>query len=312
MDKPVKFLILFCFAVSTLFLLTLFMVNRHLIKFVDRNYTQNKVLRISDEIHDQIELVFLGADYISRDQFIQNWLASESDRDILDRYLEEYISILGCDAIDVASTGSGLVYQSAGTTVLLDKENERDAWFFDLQSSEQRWGTELFYDSLKGTLYIYYNVKILDQQGENLGVLGFLLSYDNLSSILTQFEDDGISAYITDSKGEILVHGDQSQIGNITIYDYFGKLQEYSSPELSGNKEHASGTSYVRYIGKMDACLIVEQGRSFARFSHMSIVLLSFLFWGISFLLGFVLYRNFTTHCPQEQGKKGRIPRLLK
>ena len=160
-------------------------------------------------------------------------------------------------------------------------------------------GTELFYDSLKGVLYIYYNVKILDQKGNNLGVLGFLLSYDNLSRILTQFEDDGISAYITDSKGEVLVHGDQSQIGSITIYDYFGKLQDYSSPELSGNKEHASGSSYVRYIEKMNAYLIVEQGRHFARYSHVIIVLISFLFLGISFLLGSVLYQRFTLHSPR-------------
>ena len=299
MDRPVKFLMLYCFLISAFFLLTLLTLNRHLIKLVDRNFTLNKVLRISDEIQDQIEQVFLGADYISRDYFIQDWLSTESDRDILDSYLEEYISILGCDAIDVASAGSGLVYQSAGTTVLLDPENERDAWFFDFQNSEQPWGTELFYDSLKGVLYIYYNVKILDKQGNNLGVLGFLLSYDNLSRILIQFEDDGISAYITDSKGEILVHGDQSQIGSITIYDYFGKLQDYSSPELSGERESGSGSSYVRYIEKMNAYLIVEQGRHFARYSHVIIVLISFMFLGISFLLGSVLYQKFTLYSPR-------------
>ena len=140
MDRPVKFLMLYCFVISAFFLLTLLTLNRHLINLVDRNFTLNKVLRISDEIQDQIEQVFLGADYISRDYFIQDWLSTESDRDILDSYLEEYISILGCDAIDVASAGSGLVYQSAGTTVLLDPENERDAWFFDFQNSEQPWG----------------------------------------------------------------------------------------------------------------------------------------------------------------------------
>lgn len=284
--------------VSTSFLFLIYIISLFLFQLnspVRNNVSQDKCTDITNHISSLLDPVFRGADLMSRDPFIQDWLTGEKNRASLDRYLKEHIELIGCDAIDVASALSELVYQSAGTQVHMEQDNERDSWYYDFQESDKPWGTELFYDSLKGILYIYYNVKIFDTDGITLGVLGFLISYSSFSDVLSKYENENLIAYIIDSKGEILIHPDQRQIGNITIYDYYGKLQSDSgSSDKSGSVSSGviNRAPHSHYLEKLDVYLVVEQIRQPIWLIFITFIIFMLLFWCLSVLsIGFFYKR---------------------
>ncbi|OQY31363.1 MAG: hypothetical protein B6241_14280 [Spirochaetaceae bacterium 4572_59] len=290
-----KFLILSTFFLSMVYIIGLILIFIQFNSSARNNVCQDKCSNITDHISSLLDPVFRGADFMSQDPFIQDWLTGEKNRESLDSYLQDHVKLIGCDAIDVASSLSDIVYQSAGTQVNMEQDNERDSWYYDFQESDKSCGTELFYDSLKGILYIYYNVKIFDTDGTNLGVLGFLISYSSFSDVLSKYENENLTAYIINSKGEILIHPDQRQIGNITIYDYYGKLQSDSSSFNESGLVSSGGrnqVSHSHYLEKLDVYLVTEQTQNPFQQNLITFTILMLLLWFLSFFIIKTVHRR--------------------
>lgn len=224
--------------------------------------------RINLALEAYLEPILRGAEVAASQDFLIDWLKNKSDRTTLDKYLSTQIELIGCEAIDLASVESKIVYQSAGTTVRMEQGNERDLWFYDFMESETDRSNEFFYDSLEGILYLYHNIKLYDASHQVMGVMGILIRYDQVSEILSLFSDEGIEAYFTDKSGEIIIHSDQRQIGNVAIYDYYGLLQR--AEELGGSTRmiesgSTDGDSSISYFEALDSYLVVEQNISSLR-----------------------------------------------
>ncbi|MBF9016374.1 MULTISPECIES: cache domain-containing protein [unclassified Oceanispirochaeta] len=229
---------------------------------------RDRANRINLALEAYLEPILRGAEVAASQDFLIDWLKNEGDRTTLDKYLSTQIELIGCEAIDLASVESEIVYQSAGTTVRMEKGNERDLWFYDFMESETDRSNEFFYDSLEGILYLYHNIKLYETSHQIVGVMGILIRYDQVSELLSLFSDEGIEAYFTDKSGEIIIHSDQRQIGNVAIYDYYGLLQR--AKELGGSTEMIEsgsndGDSSIFYFESLNSYLVVEQNISSLR-----------------------------------------------
>lgn len=246
------------------------------------------------ELTGYITPIMRAAEAVARDKALTDWLEGTGSREALDRYLKKAIRLVDCEAIDIASGADEVVYQSAGTTVKMDPEKSRDQWYYDLLNSPEESNIELFYDSLEGILYIYYNVKIFNPEGQYLGVLGATIRYNRIAGILEKYKDRGVTAYLIDEAGNISIHPDQRLIGEVPIYDYFGFLQKSETASQEENKRKAlieSGQGNITYIEALDSYLITEQkkGLLFWQISKPEVIFILLLL-GI-LLVEFLFYR---------------------
>ncbi len=211
---------------------------------------------IYNSLSSHLKPITVGGELLSKNQYLIELLKSEIDKDELYSFISKNIELMDCDGLDIVASKSLTCYQTGGTQVVMEEGNDRDKWYFDLLSSGQNWSTEMYYDSNYGVLYIYYNIIVKDVDDTVLGVLGFLISYDSISKELGKFLDKGIVAYLVDDKGVIYLHPDQSKIGAIDIYDYYGLLQKSTSTEHT--QEIKSSKRFLHKLDKIDGFLVVE------------------------------------------------------
>ena len=191
-------------------------------------------------------------------RFLSDWIGSPRVREALDTYLEDLAERTGCDALDFASSQTEIVYQSAGTEVKMSPQTPRDSWYYNFTGSENDEDYELFYDSLKGKLYIYYNQKVYKPSGDFIGVLGYLIPYEEVSGILKQYSHGWLqTAFLVNYRGETILHPDQSKIGELNIYDYFGLLQKgtegYNLSTLQPGRART-----VKKVDYLDSFLVLD------------------------------------------------------
>lgn len=258
----IKLLIVHVCLLSLLFWGFLLWQNRQCLRYIEDTKISAKAESIEQALKAYLDPIVRSAEVLASQGFISEWLLAGGDRGSLNQYLASHVPLIGCDAIDIASCRTEIVYQTGGTQVQMDPENERDLWYYDFMSSDKVRNTEYFYNSLEGILYIYHNIKLFDPEDRPLGIIGILLRYDQITAILTEYEGNDIESYFMNDRGEIVIHPDQTKIGSVAIYDYYGLLQAGQPEEACAfpTGEPGKGISrYVSYIKELDAYLVVEQ-----------------------------------------------------
>ena len=207
--------------------------------------------------------ILRSAEVMVSQGYIADWIERQGSREELDSYLADHIPLIGCDTIDIASSLNETVYQTGGTETVMSPDNERDFWYYDFMDSEESSNIEFFYNSLEGRLYIYYNHKIFNQDESPLGVMGVLIQYKDIAGILSEFQKKDLNSYFINQQGEIVIHVDQSRIGQITIYDYYGMLQKESErdPEQQISLDEDSYRK-ITYIEELNCYLVIEENQT--------------------------------------------------
>jgi len=225
--------------------------------------------KIFGDINLSLNPVIESAKKVAEDPFLLKWMEEGENRMALDIYLKDKAFVIGCTAIDLASDKTKITYQSAGTQVTMNRGNDRDSWFYSLAESENNSSIEMYYDTLSGTLYLYYNLKIFNRQNEFSGVLGLLIQYDKLADYLKKYETDNRKIYCLNKSGEIIIHSDQTKIGTVPIYDAYGFLQSPLKTEsdtgifTGNNSDHwffRKGPVFrdIRHLPDLDVYLVIE------------------------------------------------------
>ena len=247
---------------SIIFFATIFTITSTTTTNQSNEIFKLKADHIEMSISEYISPVLVFADVLAQDSFLISWLKEEKDRSILDSFIAERTGIIGCVGIDVVASKSMTCYQSGGTEVKLSEENDRDKWYYNLIDSGKEWSTEMFYDTTDGVLYIYHNIIVRDYDKKILGVLGFLLTYSDISTILDKFADSGVIGYMLNPDGEIYLHPDQSLIGCIDIYDYYGYLQK-ADPATLPRLNLSIKNKYTYKIDGVSGFLVVENSYNY-------------------------------------------------
>lgn len=232
--------------------------------------------------------------------FFEQWLQNGASQNELLEFVERQKGFVECASIDLITVESETGYNNIDKVVFqVEPDNPRDQWYYDFLSLEKESNTELYYHSIDGTLYVYYNRKINASNGDFIAVAGFLFQYDQILESITLPGIENFEVYFTNMQDQVVIHPDQSKINDVIIYDYFGKLQDAShiAPANNGHSiegSYAESGSYttVSLVPDLNLKLIVHHNKTLLK-PHISA-----LESGIAFLLvllvtaGFVFYVN--------------------
>ncbi|MBI9101686.1 MAG: cache domain-containing protein [Spirochaetales bacterium] len=249
-----------------------------------RDVKREKANQISIEFQKFLDPIIERSKELTEDSFIQNWLQNEKSNKVqtvtLREYLEKKKSFINCEGIDLASTSTEIVYQDEGTKIQMSPGVDRDAWYYNFMDSDHRSNYEFYYDSQTGVLYIYHNLKLYTPSQKVVGVIGVRIRYDNITTLLESQNKAGLVAYFIDSKGEITIHPDQTKIGSMDIYDFFGLLQKEEGEEHSGVQQLDHHDGYRYSFDNFPDYLVVtkaETGHFYSRFNLANLIMLNVL-----------------------------------
>lgn len=269
-DESILKKLLFLLLVFILYTLFQIFTVRHIFnESVRTAFSENIYYELSNYFGSK----YKGGKILAKDEFLINWLQVEDDREVLNHFLSEKTELLGCSAIDIVSSKSLTAYQFTGTIETLEEDDDADQWYYDLINSGSDSSNEVYYDLSSGVLYIYLNELIYSESGEFLGVLGILIEYNQLATLLGRYEDSGIIAYLINSSNEIYLHPDQAKIGNVDIYDYFGYLQK-ADLNASSNAVDLNDKKIFTIDG-LEGMLVIEADNSYLFNRILSIIMSS-------------------------------------
>ncbi|NQU58188.1 MAG: cache domain-containing protein, partial [Rhodospirillales bacterium] len=224
----------------------------------------------SNNIYSEIQADLLQPIVISslmaHDTFLQDWaVEGEKDPTKMIRYLEEIQKKYGAFTAYFISNQSLNYYHPSGITRKVEPATLRDSWFARARKMSEPYEVNVDYNVEQGgAITIFINYRVLDTQGNFLGVTGVGLGLESVARPVKDYQENfHRRIYFVDNDGNVTVRSDEEKIGE-RIGDMPG-LKDIA-PELLG-MDHGSLTYErngepvlltVRYIPELDWRVFVE------------------------------------------------------
>ena len=240
--------------------------------------------------HDLVLPVFICGQMASN-TLLHDWaLAGEEELDAITRYLDEVKSKQNSLTSFFVSDATKNYYSADGLFKTVSPTDEADQWYYRVKDLQQPYEINVDYDATHNNMMtVFVNYRIVDTEGNFLGVTGIGLSLDSVTELVQHYQKRyKRRIYFVDSEGYETLNGlskDQNA-NSISIHNQIG-IKEIAKRILAGGKESLSsvyernGTSMQvnsRYIEKLRAFLVVEQSADEAlaplnRFLRVSLIL---------------------------------------
>ena len=235
-----------------------------------RNDLPLTMSNIYSELSADLTRPLLVASAMSSDTFLKDWaLEGETEPDKITRYLDLLKEKYGFFTTFFVSAKSGLYYRFSGIHKTISPDDAHDVWYYNFLASGKEYDFDVDTDeAADNILTVFVNYKVLDANGELLGVTGVGLNVDNVSHKITEYQQkyDRV-VYLTDTDGTIQVHPDTALIEKKKIAELEGmanlaaeilnKSNDSENFEFRRNNNRILLT--VRYIPSLDWFLYVEQ-----------------------------------------------------
>ncbi len=209
------------------------------------------------------------ASVMAHDIHLKNWaIAGELDADQTTAYLREIKEAYGFFTTFFVSDRTGQYYYYNGTLKTIHPDDPHDVWYYDFKDKNTDLDLDVDTDEASdGTLTVFINHRVLDQEGEFLGVVGVGLSMRSFSQLLFnyQVEFDRL-IYMIDSRGLVMAHPDTSLVESESILDIDG-IREIANAILAQDTDAATYEFIragervfleVRYFPQFDWYLLAE------------------------------------------------------
>ncbi len=264
-----------------------------IVSFVGENlvsyYTSKKALSndaaeeilplIADRIHNEMRREVLQYIKISsamaHDTFVKNWiLKGEKNTEEIVEYLHSINEKFGFSSTFLVSDRTKKYYYYNGVFKEVSPENAHDVWYYDFLALNTEYDLDVDHDEIsQGTLTVFINHRLEDDNGNLLGVVGIGIEMKNVGETMARFEKEyNRSFFLVDLNGVVQIHSDESKIETSTIHD-FPELSHLSESILSGNNEkqllffkskYNGEKQFIssRYFPDIDWFLIVIQNES--------------------------------------------------
>jgi diguanylate cyclase (GGDEF)-like protein len=232
---------------------------------------------ISDNIYSEIQKELLQPIYnssiMANDEFLVEWvLAGEQDTEEIVRYLQRIKERYGYFSAFYISARTNNYYYYEGILKQIRPEDEHDIWYYDFVRSGRHYDLDVDNDeATSGTLTIFINHRLEDNQGNFLGVTGVGLKMSEVGETLESYRKRfGHLIYLIDSEGLIQIHPDQDLVENTNIRELEG-LQDIGDNILRNDDvthyyefrtKNGEQTLSARYLPDLDWYLIVEQDQT--------------------------------------------------
>ncbi|SCZ64103.1 sensor domain-containing diguanylate cyclase [Thiohalomonas denitrificans] len=229
----------------------------------------------SDNIYSEIERDLLRSILISslmaQDTFVRDWsLDGEKNPERIIRYLEQIQERYRTTTSFFISDRTYRYYHPDGIVKTLDSEAPADAWYFRVRDINDHYEINIDWDTAdRDRLSIFINYRVVDYEGNFLGVTGIGLSVNSVAELIESYQSRyGRQIYFVDREGSITVRGSDIAGAN-RIQDRPGlekmSMHILTSPSTSLTYTKPDGEKvYVnsRLVPEFDWYLIVEQAES--------------------------------------------------
>lgn len=266
----------FTLTISLLVLLG-FMATSLIGYFVARDSTNEQLQKqmlplTSDNIYSEIQRDLLQPLLISslmaNDTFLINWAETgEKDPRRLAEYLAQIQRKYQTITAFFVSEKTRNYYHPNGVIKQVDESDPADAWYFHSRQNSTDYDINIDWDTAApNRMSIFVNYRVLNQQGELVGVTGVGLSMEKVAQLIENYQRRyGREIYFVDRQGEITLRSSQFQ-QDIYLQNKAGLdqlfLQILSNPSASVSYDAKDGnTIYLnsRLVPEFDWFLIVEQ-----------------------------------------------------
>ena len=128
----------------------------------------------------------------------------------------------------------------------LSAEDPKDAWYFECMSSENDYALNVDVDKLLHRKLVWLNHKVVDEQGNILGVLCTGLQFDSvLEQIFGEYDNKKVRGLVIDEQGIIQMDSALEGEDNLIIYENDHFIYDYipgaDLPEFQQHIENISG-----------------------------------------------------------------------
>ena len=169
---------------------------------------------------------FIFQDYLIR--YITSLEKDEKVRELMLRAMENLSSNKGFTSCFVASSLTNNYYiMSNGElkTKTLSKNLEKDAWFFNLMQSKKNISYEVDYNNLLNEFNLFYNIKVKDFYGKDIGLAGVSLNLDEIvANIKETIPTPSSFILLVDENNNVSISSDKTMIDK-NISNLLQKLQ---------------------------------------------------------------------------------------
>ncbi len=227
----------------------------------------------SDNVYSEIQRDLLNPIFISslmaHDTFVKDWvLSNETDPQAMIRYLREIDRRFNTVVSFFVSNNTRRYYDPEKVTHTLSEQSPDDQWFFDIKNAQDNepYDIEIGVDPENRTrMDIFINYKVLDYNGQFLGVTGVGLPVQRVTQLIETYEQRyNRTIYLIDENGDVMLHSKNFHRA-LNIHQQPG-LQPLATQILTspgGNYQYALNNENIflntRIIPEFGWKLMVEQ-----------------------------------------------------
>lgn len=231
--------------------------------------SDNIYSEIKEDLADPINVSSLMAN----DTFLIDWVhgGEESVYDIT-RYLKNIRESYGYNSAFYVSELTGNYYYYDGILKQISEKDEHDIWYYTFRDSGLAYALDVDNDqAAEGTLTVFINHRLVDDDGIFLGATGVGLQLSGIGERLKDYEKQyNHTIYMVDETGLYQVHADQSlvekanltdregltDVGHLLVKDD-GQIHIHEFEDMGGEEILS-----LRYIPEFNWFLIVEKNQS--------------------------------------------------
>ncbi len=207
---------------------------------------------------------------MANDTFLKDWmLEGEKDPNKVIRYLREIQKKYGFFSTFLVSERTKLYYHYKGIHKKINPYNAHDVWYYDFKKMGVDYDLVVDTDeAAQGALTIFINHRLLDYDGNFIGVTGVGLNMAQVGTLLAQYRNKyNKNVYLSDGTGLVQVHRNNSLIHTTNLRQIEG-LEPVFEQIIKAEKapfvtEFDRGNEHVillsRFVPEFGWFLIVEQ-----------------------------------------------------
>ncbi|MDX5363843.1 MAG: biofilm regulation protein phosphatase SiaA [Pseudazoarcus pumilus] len=192
-------------------------VRSHFGEAYARNFTQLNLQKIVSPVARDLAL----STRLAGSELTRQWLLDEADpahKALFFREAEGYRGDFSSRSFFLTSALSGNYYYNAegeppsdAPRYVLDRDAAKDAWFFNIMSSEAAYNINVNPDEALGTTRVWLNVVVTDGE-RRIGLAGTGLDLGEFIRAFLAVDQPGVTPIILDDAGAIQAHPDPSLI----------------------------------------------------------------------------------------------------
>lgn len=229
---------------------------------------------IYSEINNELTKPIFVSLTMANDSFVKQWLQQEDpqqNQEIID-YLWGIRSKYNYHSVFMVSATSLNYFHYNGLFKTISPLDDHDQWYYQFISQDKLYALDVDQDQVDNQrLTIFINCKILDEQGNLLGVIGVGIEMNYVQELLENFERDyDLEAFLIDESGLIQAHTNPNLIENqnvndLELYAAIGSdLYNKTDTINVFNDDDIYNQQYIisHYIEELDWFLIVRKDTS--------------------------------------------------